>query len=598
MIENPLSHPVERPVSDVIGDNILNNFSGASIGYDFANSLSPMTPYPISMTRLSGAMRYNSTGLLEYAPENNLPYSEAFDLWSPSGATVSTNVILSPTGTLTADKIVETATNALHRVFQSLTITDQVATFSCYAKAAERNWMALYTGSDFFMFDLANGVLGSNSGNIGLSATITPADNGWYRCSVTSTYPSNGNTLIYISNSNSPTAYLGDGVSGLYVWGAQMERGAALRPYIPTNTTALYTPRFDYNPTTMQPRGYLMERQVTNLILQSNGFSTVSWTKADTIITANNAISPDGTMNADLLTEGAAGTAAIVQGSTGYVANSIITESIYLKRGNHDWIRIKHTDGSSTDGANVWFNLGTGQVGTIQLIGLGTGYTASIQPLLNGWYRCIVTGLPSAAATNAGILVSSAQGDLNGSRVNNGTRYQFGAQVEVGTCVTSLIITGTSTVTRSGDVAQRTLGSEYNQSEGTFFCESESDDLLPVNVVAVDDNTTSNRMNLRLKEPNNSQFLVVTSGSVVANLTKPTVVAGQIYKMAATYKLNNFNFTRNGTTVLTDVSGTVPPTTIMRLGIDNSISTGNLWIRKFAYWNYQRSNTDLVRITT
>jgi hypothetical protein len=83
--------------------------------------------------------------------------------------------------------------------------------------------------------DLLNGTIIS-SGLIS-SSRIEPFPNGWYRVSVTFTL-TGVNTLygfrLHIKSSSVSLTYLGDGASGFYAWGAQVEAGAFPTSYIPT----------------------------------------------------------------------------------------------------------------------------------------------------------------------------------------------------------------------------------------------------------------------------------------------------------------------------------------------------------------------------
>jgi hypothetical protein len=175
--------------------------------------------------------------LIEEARTNIFLESAGFDtvLWNKGNATVTANAATAPDGTLSADKIVENTANNFHRISQVPVLTAVSHTVTIYAKPAGRDW--LYMGnasaSQAAYFNVSTGVIGTIVGVA--TATITPAGNGWYRCSITST-PSLGaqNYSFYTANANGSFIYTGDGVSGLYIWGAQLEIGAFATSYIPT----------------------------------------------------------------------------------------------------------------------------------------------------------------------------------------------------------------------------------------------------------------------------------------------------------------------------------------------------------------------------
>src|SRR5690348_3241459 len=117
-----------------------------------------------------------------------------------------------------------------------------------------------------------------------------------------------------------------------------------------------------------------------------------NWGKTDTTVVDNSAVAPDGTTTASLCTEGSAGTAQIVNGPTsGLTAGQTITYSIYVKRGNTDWLELIFTDNGAANGATTWFNTNTGAWGTRNTRGTATIGASGVSSLGNGWYRVWLT---------------------------------------------------------------------------------------------------------------------------------------------------------------------------------------------------------------
>ena len=112
-------------------------------------------------------------------------------------------------------------------------------TWSCYLKNPSTNGsryavMTMY-GATFVVFDLQTGTIlkAYNHTTRNVQNSITPVGNGWYRCSMTMTSPSNsaGYHKVYVGthaggdpNATSGQSFTGDGVSGILVWGAQVEK--------------------------------------------------------------------------------------------------------------------------------------------------------------------------------------------------------------------------------------------------------------------------------------------------------------------------------------------------------------------------------------
>jgi hypothetical protein len=178
--------------------------------------------------------------LIEEARTNLLLRSEEFDnaTWIKSNSTVTANATTSPDGTVDAEKLVENTANAQHFVLQIPSATASTAyTFTVYLKAAERTRAALIDSggsSATGVFDLSSGAVVSTSN---CTASVSNSGNGWYRCSITFTSAvgqTGVNARVFLVNTGTNTTYTGDGTSGVFLYGAQLEAGAFATSYIPT----------------------------------------------------------------------------------------------------------------------------------------------------------------------------------------------------------------------------------------------------------------------------------------------------------------------------------------------------------------------------
>jgi hypothetical protein len=195
--------------------------------------------------------------LIEESRTNLLIRSQEFDnsywtLFPVGDTTVSPDAVTSPDGTLTADKLVEGTSTGRHYIEKLLYPgASTTYTFSVYVKAAGRTQVVIYPNAQtgftkYVTFNLSTGVVVVENGT-NITGNIQRLSNEWFRVSITTVSGVNSqySPIIGLTNNTGPTytesaaSYTGDGTSGIYIWGAQLEAGSFPTSYIPTTGTAL-----------------------------------------------------------------------------------------------------------------------------------------------------------------------------------------------------------------------------------------------------------------------------------------------------------------------------------------------------------------------
>ena len=202
----------------------------------------PRLNYPL----IDGVVQGCPSLLLEPQRINVIQYSEDFSqgYWTKDGSSVTSGFI-SPDGTANAFKIVENSSNSFHRVGIATFTANVYRTLSFFAKKGERNYVSLFENNTVnparkgVIFDLENGAFYNNNESFYFNAQIENYGNGWYRCSAY--FQNTGLCVpsIGISADGLTNSYQGDGTSGIYIWGAQLEEAIYPTSYIPNYGTAL-----------------------------------------------------------------------------------------------------------------------------------------------------------------------------------------------------------------------------------------------------------------------------------------------------------------------------------------------------------------------
>jgi hypothetical protein len=181
---------------------------------------------------------------------NLLTFTEQFDnaAWTKTGVTVAANAAVDPDGTQTAQKITENTAVSSHFVYRTgfAVVSGTEYTFTAFMRAAEKNigFLGCFDGSRDFgvSFNLSTGsVSGNRVGGVASavnSSSISPAGGGWFKCSITFTATTTATSnfwaqigILNISGDWASNGYTGDGTSGIFIWGAQLELGSTATDY-------------------------------------------------------------------------------------------------------------------------------------------------------------------------------------------------------------------------------------------------------------------------------------------------------------------------------------------------------------------------------
>lgn len=567
------------------------NFSGTPTGLLTYTSPSPKLVWDVA-------------GVLGYASHNLMLQSQTFDNASwvktqSEDVAVTANQAVAPDGTLTADLVVPATGSGYHVIRQSATVVASVVTFAVDVKPAGYTKVAIR--EDFAVGQYASfncsGAGSIISQTAGVVASITALSDGWYRCVLTPASASaNQGMGIYIMDAayaggdpSSGQNYSGDGTSGVYLWGAQMNLGPTALTYLPTTTAARYAIPLDHDPVTHEPKGVLVEEQRTNLCLYSQEINNAaSWTANGATGTANSLVAPDGTTTADTLTEdGTTGPHTRYQSIS--VTNGLTyTFSAYVKKGTRNWFafEIPAAFGGAAVDRDAYFNVDTGVVGS-----KGASITShSIRDVGNGWYRCIVTATAAATVTQPmHLCIGEADLDLVFAGVNGAAAlYVWGVQLEAGSFATSYIPTAGSQVTRAADnITLATSAFPYSATEGTLVWEGVSGG---GHMWSLDNGTTDERLQNYSAPPT---FFVADGGAGQVNLQAGSGSVGDNWITASAWAENSFALSRNGGAAQTAATGTLPTPTVLRFGAKAGVVEllgGH--IKKLKYLPRRATNTE------
>jgi hypothetical protein len=567
--------------------DFINNralYAGADVG-----NVTGATGY--SFSRASQGYYTNADGTLTLFGYNLLLQSQTFDnaSWVKTRSSVTANAVAAPDGTLTADKLVENTDNNTHILSVSLTASSSVYTYSVFLKAAERTVVRIRdsVNNNGAWVDLSAGTIGTFTNATG---TIQALANGWFRVAVTGTAAhTNPEFGVRTATAVGTDSYTGDGASGVYVWGAQLDQAAQATAYVPTTSAAAGALR-------RGDRGVLIEGARTNLVLQSQTLDNASWSKTGGAVTANATVAPDGTTTADeFISSGAAG--SYIRQNITVSAATAYTFSVYLKASVNSWALVEVWNSGVTKWSGRYVNLATGALGTATSGGGGLAGTVSTQALGNGWFRVIVSLTSDNTTLTPVVYVADA--DLDTTVSNLASIFIWGAQLEAASFPSSYIPTVAASATRASDVLTYTAGVTYPLqlwSEFERVVDTGNDEYL-VHVV----NSGTERAFIAVNATDNAVTgQIVTAGNTGTTTSVGTVPVGATRKIAGRIALNDTQVALAGTVGTADTTADLPANpTLLRVGaFDATLRHPFGYIRRIAIIQGAGTDANLVSMTT
>jgi len=215
----------------------------------------------------------NQSLLLEPSRTNLIQQSEYLSGYTLTNSSIETNATTSPEGVVNATRLIEDTSTGEHRILNPtiLTSSGTAYTYSFFVKANGRSKLRFYSfqfNNLTTIFDfVANNVI-STSGGTSPSVTSESYGNDWYRVSISDTTTAINvavNTML-VKDDNS-FSYTGDGTSGVYLYGFQLEQDATY----PTS----YIPTYGVSQTRLQDD--CVKTGISSLIGQTEGTLFIEW---------------------------------------------------------------------------------------------------------------------------------------------------------------------------------------------------------------------------------------------------------------------------------------------------------------------------------
>jgi hypothetical protein len=420
--------------------------------------------------------RTNSNGLLQNIPYENIIYPSIGIAtvangntwrWIRTGLADTSTGFLAPDGTLTASRMdLGGSINSYYLSYQSTGTSvagesftiPKVRTLIMYVKqgvVGRYLGIDLRTGSASIAYnsnattikiDTSNGSLANNPTAYTISYSSQFVSDGWYKICIVRADAWNSLSMV----TNSTLASMANSTNGVLIWRVQVVDGIVdINTPVYDREIGYSIPRLDYSGTSTCP-DYLIERAMTNTLLQSENYTAANWVKTNLSVSATTFLSPTNNSYSNLLI--ATGSTASVKqsgsGAVGLATPRIF--SVYLQR-----------------------KTGSGPIS----LSMGSA-SATTTVTSTGWTRNYVvdsprTGTYTSTSGNYTITTSSAHGFETGDAIY----FDATSGVAVDASIASITVTGPTTFTFTTGVLNSSGNCTIYSNSGKILIDTSGDEV-------------------------------------------------------------------------------------------------------------------------
>jgi hypothetical protein len=219
-----------------------------------------------------------------------------------------------------------------------------------------------------------------------------------------------------------------------------------------------------------------------NMLTFGNDISNSIWTKQSVSVTSGATTSPDGTLNATLVTQNTANDRHVISNGTYPIRTSgtTYTVSFFVKSNGTTKLHVElQWTGSQYSYASFDYTTKTK---------IGGGLTPTYVDYPNGWTRVIITGVASANSTSTSnvvypyIILLDAAGNLSYTGDGTSGAYFYGFQMESNSSVTDYknITTTWTDLSGNGNNGTLTNGPTFSSTNGGSIVFDGSNDYMSV----------------------------------------------------------------------------------------------------------------------